>query len=236
MTAEQNKQYEKESTENKAKISIAIDGPAGAGKSTIGKEISKRLSITYVDTGAMYRAIGLKALRMGIDPADKQRVLPMLESTDVSIKYIDGVQHVFLDGEDVSGLIRTEQASHNASVISTIPEVRKKLVELQRALAEVCNVVMDGRDICSYVLPNATHKFFITARPEIRAQRRFAEYEAAGKLDGRSFEDILCEIKHRDERDSTRETAPLRPAADAVIIDTSEMDIEGAVAAVLAHI
>ena len=154
---------------NTGNISIAIDGPAGAGKSTIAKEIS-------------------------------------------------------------------EEVSHYASVISTIPEVRKKLVELQRALARVRNVVMDGRDICSYVLPDATHKFFVTAEPEVRAARRYAEYAAAGKLNGRSFDDILCEIKRRDERDSTREAAPLRPADDAVVIDTSEMNVESAVAAVLAHI
>ena len=215
---------------NTGNISIAIDGPAGAGKSTIAKEISKRLSITYVDTGAMYRAIGLKAMRMGIDPADVRRVVPMLDGTNVS------VQHVLLDGEDVSELIRTEEVSHYASVISTIPEVRKKLVELQRALARVRNVVMDGRDICSYVLPDATHKFFVTAEPEVRAARRYTEYEAAGKLNGRNFDDILCEIKRRDERDSTREAAPLRPADDAVVIDTSEMNVESAVAAVLAHI
>ena len=184
----------------------------------------------------MYRAIGLKAMRMGIDPADARRVVPMLDGTNVSIEYIDGVQHVLLDGEDVSGLIRTEEVSHYASVISTIPEVRKKLVELQRALARVRNVVMDGRDICSYVLPDATHKFFVTAEPEVRAARRYTEYEAAGKLNGRNFDDILCEIKRRDERDSTREAAPLRPADDAVVIDTSEMNVESAVAAVLAHI
>ena len=219
MTAERS---EFANSENTGNISIAIDGPAGAGKSTIAKEISKRLSITYVDTGAMYRAIGLKAMRMGIDPADVRRVVPMLDGTNVSIEYIDGVQHVLLDGEDVSGLIRTE--------------VRKKLVELQRALARVRNVVMDGRDICSYVLPDATHKFFVTAEPEVRAARRYAEYEAAGKLNGRNFDDILCEIKRRDERDSTREAAPLRPADDAVVIDTSEMNVESAVAAVLAHI
>lgn len=169
MTAERS---EFANSENTGNISIAIDGPAGAGKSTIAKEISKRLSITYVDTGAMYRAIGLKAMRMGIDPADVRHVVPMLDGTNVSIEYIDGVQHVLLDGEDVSELIRTEEVSHYASVISTIPEVRKKLVELQRALARVRNVVMDGRDICSYVLPDATHKFLLLP------SRKFAQRAA----------------------------------------------------------
>ena len=155
---------------------------------------------------------------------------------DIKLGYENGEQKIFLSGTDVSDKIRTPEISRAASEISAIPEVRKKLVELQRALARVRNVVMDGRDICSYVLPDATHKFFVTAEPEVRAARRYTEYAAAGKLNGRNFDDILCEIKRRDERDSTREAAPLRPADDAVVIDTSEMNVESAVAAVLAHI
>ena len=218
-------------------FSVAIDGPAGAGKSTMARRAAQALGFVYVDTGAIYRAVGYAALRAGADPRDANAVGELLPGMQMRLDWTaDGVQHVLLDGEDVSELIRTEEVSHYASVISTIPEVRKKLVELQRALARVRNVVMDGRDICSYVLPDATHKFFVTAEPEVRAARRYTEYEAAGKLNGRNFDDILCEIKRRDERDSTREAAPLRPADDAVVIDTSEMNVESAVAAVLAHI
>lgn len=214
-------------------VSIAIDGPAGAGKSTIAKRISKDRAIVYVDTGAMYRALGLKAVRMGYDPGDAALVVPMLPDTDVTIEYRDDAQHIILDGEDVNGFIRTEEISQAASVISTIPEVRVKLVELQRALAKNQNIVMDGRDIGTYVLPDAPYKFYVTASPEVRARRRYLEYEQKGTLDGRSFEQILEEIKERDYRDSNREFAPLRPAEDAVIIDTSEMDIDTAVNSVL---
>ena len=217
---------------NEKIISIAIDGPAGAGKSTIAKRISQELLIVYVDTGAMYRALGLKALRKGIDPADAERVIPMLSETDIAIEYRDGVQHIILDGEDVSSLIRTEEVSQAASVISTIPEVRVMLVEMQRQLAKKQSVIMDGRDIGTHVLPDATYKFYITASPEVRARRRYLEYEEKGTLGGRSFEDILDEIKTRDYRDMNREFAPLRPAEDAIYIDTSEMDIDAAVNAV----
>lgn len=219
--------------EHMAIINIAIDGPAGAGKSTIAKRISKKRSIVYVDTGAMYRALGLKAVRSGFDPGDAARVVPMLPDTDVTIEYRDGAQHIILDGEDVNGFIRTEEISQAASVISTIPEVRVKLVELQRALAKNQSIVMDGRDIGTYVLPDAPYKFYITASPEVRARRRYLEYEEKGTLDGRSFEQILEEIRERDYRDSNREFAPLRPAEDAVYIDTSEMDIDTAVNIVL---
>lgn len=219
--------------EHMAIINIAIDGPAGAGKSTIAKRISKERSIVYVDTGAMYRALGLKAVRLGFDPGDSARVVPMLPDTDVTIEYRDGAQHIILDGEDVNGFIRTEEISQAASVISTIPEVRVKLVELQRALAKNQSIVMDGRDIGTYVLPDAPYKFYITASPEVRARRRYLEYEEKGTLDGRSFEQILEEIRERDYRDSNREFAPLRPAEDSVYIDTSAMDIDTAVNIVL---
>ena len=212
---------------NTGNISIAIDGPAGAGKSTIAKEISKRLSITYVDTGAMYRAIGLKAMRMGIDPADARRVVPMLDGTNVSIEYVDGVQHVLLDGEDVSGLIRTEEVSHYASVISTIPEVRKKLVELQQQLAVKENVIMDGRDIGTVVLPNADVKIYLTASSKVRAKRRYEELTSKGEVC--DLEQIEQDIIDRDYRDMNRETSPLKQADDAVLLDSSDLDIDGVV-------
>lgn len=214
-------------------INIAIDGPAGAGKSTIAKEIAKMLKIIYVDTGAMYRAIGLKALRRGFDPGDAEKIVPMLNDTSVSIEYRDGVQHIVLDGEDVTGFIRTQEVANAASVVSTLPAVREKLVDIQRKLARNQNTVMDGRDIGTHVLPNTPYKFFVTASAQVRAERRYLEYERKGILNGRSVKDILQEILERDERDSTRAASPLRPAENAVVIDTSNMTVEEAVNAVL---
>jgi len=216
---------------NTGNISIAIDGPAGAGKSTIAKEISKRLSITYVDTGAMYRAIGLKAMRMGIDPADVRRVVPMLDGTNVSIEYIDGVQHVFVNGEDVSGNIRTPEVSLGASSVSAYPEVRAFLFDLQRKIAAENNVIMDGRDIGTVVLPNAQLKIFLTASPEARADRRFAELK--DKENAPSYEQVLADIIKRDHDDSTRAIAPLKQAEDAVLLDTTSLDLEQSVKAVM---
>ncbi len=233
MQKDQLRALENDPATSRAPFSVAIDGPAGAGKSTVAKRIAKRLGIIYVDTGAMYRALGLKALRLGIEPSDIENVLPMLPGTDISLDHIDGVQHIFLDGEDVSGLIRTEEVSQAASKISAIREVREKLVELQQALAEKTSVVMDGRDIGTVVLPHAKYKFYVTASAEVRAERRYREYEEKGKLDGRSYENILAEIIERDDRDMNREVTPLRPAEDSVIIDTSDLGIEESVAAVL---
>ncbi len=214
-------------------MNIAIDGPSSAGKSTIAKRIAKRLNLTYVDTGAMYRALGLKAIRLGISPEDGGSVSPMLENTNVCFKNVDGEQRILLDGEDVSELIRTEEVSNAASVISTHACVRERLLELQREIARNTSTVMDGRDIGTVVLPDATYKFFVTASAEVRARRRYLEYEQKGILDGRSFEQVLAEIKARDHRDMTREFAPLRPAEDCVMIDTSDMDIDTAVNALL---
>lgn len=214
-------------------INIAIDGPAGAGKSTIAKEIAKMLKIIYVDTGAMYRAIGLKALRRGFDLGDAEKIVPMLDDTSVSIEYRDGVQHIVLDGEDVTGFIRTQEVANAASIVSTLPAVREKLVDIQRKLARNQNTVMDGRDIGTHVLPNTPYKFFVTASAQVRAERRYLEYERKGILNGRSVKDILQEILERDERDSTRAASPLHPAENAVVIDTSNMTVEEAVNAVL---
>ena len=217
-------------------INIAIDGPAGAGKSTIAKRIAEIMHLTYVDTGAMYRALGLKAVRNGIDPGDAEAVAPMLTDTTVTFIKINGEQHVVLDGEDVNELIRTEEISHAASVISTLPEVRRKLVDLQREIARSTDTVMDGRDIGTVVLPNTPYKFYVTASAEVRAKRRFIEYQKKGILGDMTYEDVLNEVKARDERDMNREFSPLRPAENAVIIDTSEMSIDEAVDAVIEDI
>ncbi len=217
-------------------INIAIDGPAGAGKSTVAKRIAEIMHLTYVDTGAMYRALGLKAVRNGIDPGDAEAVAPMLTDTTVTFIKINGEQHVVLDGEDVNELIRTEEISHAASVISTLPEVRQKLVDLQREIARSTDTVMDGRDIGTVVLPNTPYKFYVTASAEVRAKRRFVEYQKKGILGDMTYEDVLNEVKARDERDMNREFSPLRPAENAVIIDTSEMSIDEAVDAVIEDI
>ena len=217
-------------------INIAIDGPAGAGKSTIAKRIAEIMHLTYVDTGAMYRALGLKAVRNGIDPGDAEAVAPILTDTTVTFIKINGEQHVVLDGEDVNELIRTEEISHAASVISTLPEVRRKLVDLQREIARSTDTVMDGRDIGTVVLPNTPYKFYVTASAEVRAKRRFIEYQKKGILGDMTYEDVLNEVKARDERDMNREFSPLRPAENAVIIDTSEMSIDEAVDAVIEDI
>ena len=217
-------------------INIAIDGPAGAGKSTVAKRIAEIMHLTYVDTGAMYRALGLKAVRNGIDPGDAEAVAPMLPDTTVTFIKINGEQHVVLDGEDVNEFIRTEEISHAASVISTLPEVRQKLVDLQREIARSTDTVMDGRDIGTVVLPNTPYKFYVTASAEVRAKRRFVEYQKKGILGDMTYEDVLNEVKARDERDMNREFSPLRPAENAVIIDTSEMSIDEAVDAVIEDI
>lgn len=217
-------------------INIAIDGPAGAGKSTVAKRIADIMHLTYVDTGAMYRALGLKAVRNGIDPGDAEAVAPMLTDTTVTFIKINGEQHVVLDGEDVNEFIRTEEISHAASVISTLPEVRQKLVDLQREIARSTDTVMDGRDIGTVVLPNTPYKFYVTASAEVRAKRRFIEYQQKGILGDMTYEDVLYEVKTRDERDMNREFSPLRPAENAVIIDTSEMSIDEAVDAVIEDI
>ena len=217
-------------------INIAIDGPAGAGKSTVAKRIAEIMHLTYVDTGAMYRALGLKAVRNGIDPGDAEAVAPMLPDTTVTFMKINGEQHVVLDGEDVNEFIRTEEISHAASVISTLPEVRQKLVDLQREIARSTDTVMDGRDIGTVVLPNTPYKFYVTASAEVRAKRRFIEYQKKGILGDMTYEDVLNEVRTRDERDMNREFSPLRPAENAVIIDTSEMSIDEAVDAVIEDI
>ena len=214
-------------------INIAIDGPAGAGKSTIAKAIANQLGILYLDTGAMYRAIALKALQMGILPGDRDAVLPILPDTDITAVNEGGAQHTYLDGRDVSATIRTQEVAKGASDISAIPEVRIKLVELQRKVADTSHVVMDGRDIGSYVLPHAKYKFYITASVEERAKRRLLELQEKGQYLDRDLIFVMEEIAQRDNNDSTRKFAPLVRVPDAILIDTTAMDIPTAVSAVL---
>lgn len=212
-------------------INVAIDGPGGAGKSTVAKAAAKELGLIYVDTGALYRAVGVNALKKGIDTKDEALIKEMLADTDVELKYIDGVQHVFLNGEDVSAEIRTPDASMAASNVSAIHCVRDFLFDTQRNIAKKNNCVMDGRDIGTVVLPDAQLKIFLTASAEVRAQRRFLELKEKGAKE--PYEKVLKELKERDYQDSHREIAPLKPAEDSVIVDTSEMPLEESIAAVV---
>lgn len=215
-------------------VNIAIDGPAGAGKSTIAKAVSKKLGYIYVDTGALYRSVAYTMLRDGISPKDAAKVEEKLSSLDkkyFSLGFIDGAQHVFAGGEDVSDKIRTPEVSMGASDVSAIPYVRKFLFELQRSIAAENNVIMDGRDIGTVVLPNADVKIYLTASAEVRADRRYKEL--AEKENCPTFEQVLADIKQRDYNDMHRETAPLKKADDAVLADTSDVDLDGAIQLIL---
>ena len=205
-------------------FNVAIDGPAGAGKSTIAKLVAKEKGFIYVDTGAMYRAIALHLLRKGVTPDEKDRFAAECADADVTIRYVDGVQQVLLNGENVSGLIRTEEVGNMASSSSVDKDVRAILLDLQRNLAKENDVVMDGRDIGTNILPNADVKVYLTASVEERATRRFKELTEKGQEC--DFEKIKADIKERDERDMNREIAPLKQAEDAVLIDSSDMTIE----------
>ena len=209
-------------------INIAIDGPCGSGKSTVAKLLAKELNILYLDTGAMYRACGLKAKRMGIDCLDEKGVSSFIYNIDLKVKYEYGTQHVYLDGEDVSLAIRENEVSMLASNISSLEIVRKKMVEMQRYVASMQDCVLDGRDICMYVLPNANYKFFMTASAEVRAKRRYEELISRGQTV--DYNSLLVEINQRDYNDSHRDCAPLAIAPDAEVIDTSNMSIQEVVA------
>lgn len=205
-------------------ISVAIDGPSGAGKSTLAKRLAKEMGFVYVDTGAMYRSIGLYALRAGKDPKDAAAVEALLPRITLTLAIVDGAQHIYLNGEDVSTAIRAEEVGMAASAVSGHPAVRAFLLQQQRDLAAARNVLMDGRDIGTVVLPNATVKVFLTAAPEARARRRYKELVEKGQTP--QFETVLADIQQRDYQDSHRAAAPLKQAEDAVLLDTSELDFE----------
>ena len=203
---------------------IAIDGPAGAGKSTIAKLVAAKLGFIYVDTGAMYRAMALYFLENGIQPEDETRVSAICGQIDISLRYQDGVQQVILNGRDVSGKIRTEAVGNAASVVSAYRAVRQALLALQQNLAKTSNVIMDGRDIGTCVLPHAQTKIYLTASSHVRAIRRYKELTEKGQMC--NLEEIEQDIIDRDYRDMHREIAPLTQAADAVLLDSSEMTID----------
>lgn len=211
---------------------IAIDGPAGAGKSTIAKAVAKRMNLIYVDTGMMYRAIALFVLRQKIDLQDMEKIVEACKNVDVTIRYEDDMQVVFLNGENVSARLRTEEVGTAASIISPIPEVRRKLVELQRRLAAESDCIMDGRDIGTCVLPDAQTKIYLTASSEVRAKRRYDELTARGEAC--DLNKIREDIEERDYRDMHRETSPLKQAEDAVPVDTSDMTIEEVIERIIA--
>ena len=211
------------------RFNLAIDGPAGAGKSTIAKRVAKELSFVYVDTGAMYRAMGIYFSDLGIAPEEQEKIEAACKDVKISISYENGEQQVYLNGVNVTGRLRTEEAGKMASATSAYLEVRKKLVELQQEMAENTDLVMDGRDIGTVVLPDATVKIFLTASPEARATRRWKEYQAKG-IDT-PYEEVLADVKQRDYQDTHRAAAPLKQAEDAVLLDTSELDFEQSLAA-----
>lgn len=205
-------------------FNVAVDGPAGAGKSTIAREVAKLLNLIYVDTGAMYRAMALYMLRSSVDPADARAVIEKCSQADITIRYESGEQVVFLNGTNVNPYLRTEEVGNATSVISAIPAVREKMVELQHSLAATSDCIMDGRDIGTCVLPDAQLKVYLTADSAVRAKRRYDELTAKGQQC--DLQKIQADIEERDYRDMHRETSPLRQAEDAVLVDTSSMSVQ----------
>lgn len=213
-------------------VSVAIDGPAGAGKSTIARRVAAQLGYLYVDTGAIYRTVGLFARNQGVDPTDQEAVCRLLPGLQIQLQVEgDGVQHMYLNGEDVTGKIREPEISRYASAVSAHPLVRTFLLEMQRELARTRDVVMDGRDIGTVVLPHATVKIFLTADPKVRALRRWKELQEKGIDD--SLEQVLHDVEQRDYQDSHRAIAPLRQAEDAVLVDTSKLTLDESIAVML---
>lgn len=210
---------------------IAIDGPAGAGKSTIAKMIAKELGYVYVDTGAMYRALAIFFLKQGLKPENTEKIKEVCKDAHVTLQYENGVQQVYLNGENVTGMLREEAVGNMASVSSAIGEVRAQLLELQREMARTNDVVMDGRDIGTNILPNANVKIYLTASVEERARRRFVELQEKGV--SCDFDEIAHDIEERDKRDMNRDIAPLRQAEDAVLVDSSNMTIEEVVKTII---
>ncbi len=215
-------------------FNVAIDGPAGAGKSSIARAAAKELGFIYVDTGALYRAVGVYGLRNGIDNKNAEAVAGMLPHISVELKFRDGVQHVYLNGEDVSEEIRTPPASMAASDVSAVPAVRQFLFDLQRDIAAKNDCIMDGRDIGTVVLPNAQVKIFLTASPEARAMRRYKELQEKGAKD--TYEEVLADLLQRDYNDSHRAVAPLKPAEDSITVDNSGLSLEDSIEQVLSVI
>ncbi len=216
-------------------ITIAIDGPAASGKSTIAKQIAKRLNITYIDTGAMYRGVTLAVMRQGVAIDDIETIGVILKDLELTFDFIDSEQHLFLNDEDVEEAIRGVEVSQNVSAVSALEFVREDLVKRQQAMAKQHSVVMDGRDIGTVVLPDADFKFFFSASPEIRAQRRYEENIARG-LTSQSFEELKADIIRRDEYDSTRQHSPLKKAEGAIVIDTGLKSIDENIETVLHYI
>ena len=213
-------------------LNIAMDGPVGAGKSSIASEVAKRLGILHLDTGAMYRAIGLTALRRGVDVSDEAAAVALSKELEISVAHETDGQHTFVNGEDVTGLIRTPEVSMATSTVSKHLGVRQGMVALQQKLAAQTPMLVDGRDICIRVLPNATVKIYLTASAEERARRRWLEMQQKGAPD--TYEQVLEDLKKRDAQDMNREVDPLRPAEDAVIVDSTELNFEQVVEAILA--
>lgn len=210
---------------------IAIDGPSGAGKSSVAKLLSKKLGMVYVDTGALYRTIGLYVYNKGIDKSENEKIIASLPEIDLKLTFENGSQHVLLNGDDVGDTIRTQTIAAYASAVSAIPEVRAFLLDTQRNIAKENSIIMDGRDIGTVIFPNAEIKVFLTANDVSRAKRRLAELLEKGE--DTTLEKVLLQMQERDRNDSTRATAPAIPADDAVILDNSELDLEGTAAAIL---
>jgi cytidylate kinase len=213
------------------RLNIAIDGPVGAGKSTVADAVAERLGILHLDTGAMYRALGLTALRRGIDTQDERAVVDLCLGLDISVRHEADGQHTFVEGEDVTGLIRTQEVSMAASTVSRYAEVRRAMVKVQQKLAAETDMLLDGRDICTTVLPNATAKIYLTAAAEERARRRWLELKEKGMPE--PYEEVLQDVRDRDNQDMNRKVEPLRQAEDAVLVDSSELTFDQVVDTIL---